>query len=163
MAQTTLAQVLADVLTLSDADKHVVLTTLIALGQAPTSGKATAPESVPTPVQRTYEPATDVELPLIPAKAGKGKVAFYLGYGKARKGAGMMLEAHGFVKDKSYDTDNGAVSPDGKTHHVAYVGSCKNTLGLTSKSTSLTVTAEWVQAGRDKAAEKAARKAGKGA
>lgn len=156
MAKNTFSQVLADIMALTDAEKHTLLMTLVALGQSSASKQAQAPTSAPSaPKERTLEPATDVTLALTPVSAGKGKVAFTLGFGKGREGAKLMLKDAGFTWDASLALEG--------VRKGAYVGACKNTLGLTSKSTTLNVPATWVQAGRDKAAEKAAKKANKGA
>ena len=99
--------------------------------------------------------AKDVELPITVIKgAGSGKLAFALGFGAGREGGKLCIKDAGFAWDESL--------ADG-THKGAWVGTTAQAkaLGLTSKSTTLTVPAKWVQAGRDKAAAKAARKASK--
>lgn len=111
--------------------------------------------SVGTPTQaskskqeRTYDPATDVTLPIAVVKATKTKFAFTLGYGSGRAGAKLLIKQSGFAWDA-----------DAK----AWAGTPANAekLGLTKDSTTLAVPADSVQAGRDKAAAKAAKRAGK--
>lgn len=110
---------------------------------------ALAPAPVEAPAPKVYEPATDVELALIPVSgAGKGKKAFKLGYGAGRAGAKLMIRDAGFAWDESVG---------------AYVGTPAQYKALGATDNVLSVSAEWVQKGRDKAAAKAAKKAQKGA
>lgn len=105
-----------------------------------------SPVSVaPTPkAPKTYAPAEDVLLPITPVKgADKGKKAFKLGYGAGRAGAKLMIKDAGFTWDGDLQ---------------AYVGTSAQYKALGVTEDKLPVSAEWVQKGRDKAAEKAAKK-----
>ena len=113
------------------------------------------PTQVSKPERKREElaPAEDVVLKITPVAVGKGKVAFTLGYGAGREGAKAYIKSVGFAWDGTIDCGNGK--------HNAYVGTTAQAkeLGLTSKSTTLNVPAQWVQAGRDKAQAKAAKRA----
>lgn len=163
MAQTiTLAQVLADALKLSDADKHTLTMTLVALGtNAPAdtdNGKGSAPNSTSAPT-RTYEPATDVTLTIAMVDLPDGfkredgtacTKAFTLKYGAGRAGAKALIKDAGFAWSASAN---------------AYCGTDKAYKALNisgrGKERTLPVSAQWVQAGRDKAAEKQAKREAK--
>ena len=98
---------------------------------------------------KAYAPAEDVVLPITPVKgAGTGKKAFKLGYGAGRAGAKLLVKDAGFAWDANVG---------------AYVGTVAQYKALGIADNALSVSAEWVQKGRDKAAEKAAKKAQKGA
>lgn len=101
-------------------------------------------------------PAKDVTLPLTQVKAGRGKIGFYALHGEAQAGAKLMVKAAGFAWDTSFADEK---------HNGAWVGTTAQakTLGLTASSKELVVTAEWVQAGRDAAAKRTAKKAAKNA
>lgn len=121
-----------------------VINGIVGMGVA---SPAVAPVEAPTP--KVYEPAEDVRIPIALVKgAGKGKKAFKLGYGAGRAGAKLMIKAAGFAWDDELK---------------AYVGTLAQYNALEVADNALSVSAEWVQAGRDKAAAKAAKKANKGA
>ncbi len=111
-----------------------------------TSAKVEAPK--PT---RTLEPAKDEVLKVTHVNVGKGKVGIRSLNGPGSYGGKLMLKDAGFVWDETY--------ADSK-YHGAWVGTTAQAkaVGLTSKSTEITIPATWVQAGRDKAAAKAERK-----
>ena len=117
-------------------------------GFASVGTQAPVQAPAPAPVQRTYEPATDVIIPIKPVKgAGRGRKAFTLGYGAGRAGAKAYVKSVGFVWDNDLK---------------AYVGTSKAYESLAFESeNNLLVTANWVQAGRDQAQAKAERKARK--
>lgn len=96
---------------------------------------------------KVYGPAEDIMLAIIPVKgAGNGKKAFKLGYGAGRAGAKLLIKNAGFAWDST-------VGEKG-----AYVGTNAQYKALGIEDNMLPVSAQWVQAGRDKAAEKAAKK-----
>ena len=137
---------------LTDADTERIISIIRGM-QDGKPLQAQAPTQAPKKAEpKAYEPATDVQVPITPVKAGTGKVAFTLGYGAGRAGAKLAVKNAGFAWDASYADDK---------HKGAYVGTTAQAkaLGITAKSTKLTVSAQWVQAGRDKAAEKKAKKA----
>lgn len=148
-----LINAIATLSTLENDEKAILLQALIALGSSPVS----APAPTPTPAQRKPLPeAEDVTIPVTPVKAERGKVAFTLGYGNGRGGAKLMIKNAGFTWDSSLADD---------TRKGAWVGTTAQakSIGLTTKSKTLNVSAEWVQKGRDKAEAKAERRARKSA
>lgn len=99
--------------------------------------------STPTAEVKAHKPlseAKDVELPVTVVDGG-----LTIGYGAGRAGAKMLVKSVGFKwnEDKRM-----------------YVGGDLKALKLKGRgqNRTLTVTAEWVQKGRDKAAEKAAKR-----
>ena len=116
---------------------------------APAQVSAPAPAPVQAPAPKAYAPAADHDINIEYVSAGRGKFGLRIGYqGGGHAGAKLMVKDAGFKWDDTLK---------------AWVGTTAQAkaLGLTSKSTSMHLTAEWVQAGRDKAAAKAARKAAK--
>jgi len=113
----------------------------------PTPAQAPTPTPVP---ERELEPAKDVVLKVTMVKLDKDdtRKAFTLGYGDGRMGAKMLIKDAGFKWDENIH---------------AYVGDAKayTSLHITGKGTerTLPVSAQWVQAGRDKAKAKAEKKA----
>lgn len=99
-----------------------------------TQPKAEKPKAIPT------TPATDVELPV----TMQGKDGFTLGYGSGRAGAKMFVKSCGFRWD---------------AEKRMYCGGDFKALALKGRGANrtLTVSAEWVQKGRDKAEAKANR------
>ncbi len=151
----TFAQALALALTLTDDEKVLLVQTLAQLGVAHTNASVSTPAQAVAPApkeQKTYEPATDVAIPLTLVKsAGRGKKAFKLGYGNGRAGAKLCIKDAGFA----WNAELGA-----------YVGTNAQFESLSTrkdgKDVVLEVSADWVEQGRAKAQAKAARKAAKG-
>ena len=123
-------------------------------GNAQVSAPAAPTQDAPKE-RKPLAPATDVELPITRVKAPKGMYAFTLGAGAGKAGAKLQIKDGGFKWDASFAEEG--------VRYGAWVGTAAQAkaLGLTAKSDALTVTASWVQAGRDKAAAKAARRAAK--
>lgn len=99
--------------------------------------------STPTAEVKAHKPlseAKDVELPVTVVDGG-----LTIGYGAGRAGAKMLVKSVGFKWDEN---------------KRAYVGGDLKALKLKGRgqNRTLTVTADWVQKGRDKAAEKAAKR-----
>lgn len=151
----TFAQALALALTLTDDEKVLLVQTLAQLGVAHANASVSTPAQAVAPApkeQKTYEPATDVVIPLTLVKgAGRGKKAFKLGYGNGRAGAKLCIKDAGFA----WNAELGA-----------YVGTNAQFESLSTrkdgKDVVLEVSANWVEQGRAKAQAKAARKAAKG-
>lgn len=124
------------------------------------AGSAPAP-AAPQTRKKARKPlgeAKDVEIGIIVIpKQPKGRFAFRLKTGEGKQGAKMRLKDAGFTWDGDVDTQG--------LHKYAgaYVGTTAmaKALGLTAKSTTLSVPADWVQKGRDFAAAKAAKRAAK--
>lgn len=122
-----------------------------------TSTTASAPEtptpSVSAPVKgkRDYEAnplpeAKDETLKLVTVPV-KGKIAFRALKGEGSYGGKLMVKDAGFEWHPELADDK---------YHGAWVGTTAQgkKLGITSKSTEIVVPKAWVQAGRDKAAER---------
>lgn len=150
-----LINAIATLSTLENDEKAILLQTLIALGSSPVSAPVSAPAPTPAP-RKALPKAEDVTIPVTPVKVPRGKVAFTLGYGNGRGGAKLMVKNAGFTWDSSLADS---------TRKGAWVGTTSQakSIGLTTKSTTLSVSAEWVQRGRDKAQAKAEKKARKSA
>lgn len=152
MMNTTLfAQLVTALNALDDTQGAQVLSIVNAYASMGTPAQASTPAQAPEP--KVYEPATDVTIPV--TFVGGRKTAFTLGYGAGRAGAKAMLRNAGITWDASVDRKDGS----GKTG--AYVGTAKAIASLSITDGCLPVSAEWVQAGRDKAQAKAERKARK--
>ena len=85
MTQATFAQALANVLALNDADKALMLQTLVALATAPTSAQVSAPAPAPVEVvapkrERKADDAKDVDVPYTVVKANTRTFVVTLGY-----------------------------------------------------------------------------------
>ncbi len=161
MMNNTLYAQLVDALdALTDAQGKRILAIAQAyanMGDADT-GVTGASVQAPAP-KREYEPATDVTIPV--TFVGGRKTAFTLGYGAGRAGAKELIRSLGIAWDASVARKDGS----GKTG--AWVGTSKAIAALNvqydddTMQAYLPVSAEWVQAGRDKAQAKAERKARK--
>ena len=167
--KSALAIAVEHVLALSDADKAALTAMLISMGTAPAQAQvsAPAPASAPARKERTLPPVKDEQLPVTPVKAGRGKVAFALGNGSGRAGAKLMIKSAGIVEgmDKDEQARHGFVwdtyLTGDKHEHGAWVASKADAdaIGYKQGDKFLHVPAKWVQAGRDKAAAKAEKKA----
>lgn len=149
MNNTLFAQLVNALAALDDAQGAQMLT--IAHGFA-SVGAPSTPVQAPEP-KRELDPATDVTIPV--TFVGGRKTAFTLGYGAGRAGAKAYIRSLGIAWDASVDRKDGS----GKTG--AYVGTSKAIAALGITDGCIPVSAEWVQAGRDKAQAKAERKARK--
>ena len=124
------------------------------------AGSAPAP-AAPQTRKKERKPlgeAKDVEIGIIVIpKQPKGRFAFRLKTGEGKQGAKMRLKDAGFTWDGDVDTQG--------LHKYAgaYVGTTAmaKALGLTAKSTTLSVPADWVQKGRDFAKAKAEKREAK--
>ena len=139
---------------LADKDAERLITIIRGM-QSGTPVQASTPAKAPAKASKKpveLAPAEDVVLDITPVTAPKGQVAFTLGWGNGRGGAKLMVKDAGFAWSEALA---------GEGHKGAWVGTTAQAkkLGITAKSTKLTVSATWVQAGRDKAAEKAAKRA----
>lgn len=164
MAQTTFAQALANVLALNDADKALLLQTLVALATAPTQTSVSAPALAPVQdAPKTRKPlpkAEDVDLgiTIVKSSAKDNVFALTLGYGAGKAGAKLMLKQTD-EDGKPWFKWDASLAEDG-VRKGAWVGTYEHAkaLGLTARSKTLTVPANWVQLGREQAERKAARK-----
>jgi len=145
--EVTIAGVSFGKLTDTDAERIIAIIRGMQSGAEPGNARTQAQASKPEP-KREYEPATDVTLPITVTKCTKTQFAFTLGYGGGRAGAKLLIREAGF-----------AWNADLK----AYAGTPKQAealgLALAKGNATLKVSAASVQAGRDKAAAKAERKA----
>ena len=119
------------------------------MGVAQVSAPTPAPVQTPAPAPKAYAPVADHDINIEHVSVGRGKYGLRIGYmGGGHAGAKLMVKDAGFAWDDTLK---------------AWVGTTAQAkaLGLTAKSTTLHLPAQWQQAGRDKAAAKAARKARK--
>ena len=143
--EVTIAGVSFGKLTNTDAERIIAIIRGMQAGAEPGSARTQA--SKPEP-KREYEPATDVTLPITVTKCTKTQFAFTLGYGGGRAGAKLLIREAGFA----WNADLKAYA--GTPTQAQALG-----LALAKGNATLKVSAANVQAGRDKAAAKAERRA----
>lgn len=122
----------------------------VGVSGAPAQAQVSAPKK---PKKRDYEAdpleeAKDVVRKVVTVPAGKGKVAIRaLGKGDGAFGGKLMLKDAGFTWDKNLADDK---------YKGAWVGTTAQakSIGLTSKSETLTIPKAWVEKGREVAASK---------
>lgn len=153
MNNTLFAQLITAISTLDDVQGAQLLT--IAHGFASTSAPAQASTPTPAPApkeRKPLDPATDVtiELDVVKLPDGDKRKAFKLGYGAGRAGAKLLIKDAGFAWDQQVG---------------AYVGtaSAYTKLGIKGNGNkrTLSVSAEWVERGREQAQRKAERREAK--
>lgn len=137
---TALAQVIA-LATANDIEFGIVDTT------STTQSHVNAPTPQPKAEKpKVLAPATDTMFPIVSLDGTFN--TFNLGYGAGKAGAKLLIKAHGWVWDK----DLGAYA-NGSLENIEIVLDESD-----HTKAHIKVPAEWIQKGRDKAAEKAARR-----